>query len=202
MFTSRAEHRLLLREDNADLRLTEAGYKLGLVNEQRWCSFAQKRESIEREKQRLHSIWLHPGTSASTRVAELTGAPLSRETTALEVLRRPQLDYAAVTALPGVGGPVEDAAVAEQIEIQTKYAGYVNHQQLEIEKTRAQEHLRLPPDLDYALIPGLSTEIVQKLATHRPETLGQAGRMAGITPAAISILRIYLKHPQTLAKIA
>ncbi|HEY3486610.1 MAG TPA: tRNA uridine-5-carboxymethylaminomethyl(34) synthesis enzyme MnmG [Gammaproteobacteria bacterium] len=202
MFTSRAEHRLMLREDNADLRLTEAGYKLGLVNEQRWRSFAAKREAIEREQQRLQSIWLHPNTPASECVRELTGSPLSRETTALEVLRRPQLDYAAVAALPGVGEPSTDAAVAEQIEIQTKYAGYVDHQQLEIEKNRAQEHLALPAELDYAAIAGLSAEIVQKLSRQRPETLGQAGRIAGITPAAISILRIHLKRSKPLSKIA
>jgi tRNA uridine 5-carboxymethylaminomethyl modification enzyme len=202
MFTSRAEHRLMLREDNADLRLTEAGYKLGLVDEQRWRAFAAKREAITREQQRLQAIWLHPATPASERIQELTGAPLSRETTALEALRRPQLDYASLVTVPGIGGQALDQAVAEQVEIQTKYAGYVDHQQLEVEKNRAQEHLELPMNLDYAVIPGLSSEIVQKLSRHRPETLGQAGRIAGVTPAAVSILRIYLKHPKTLAKTA
>ncbi|HEX5055308.1 MAG TPA: tRNA uridine-5-carboxymethylaminomethyl(34) synthesis enzyme MnmG [Gammaproteobacteria bacterium] len=202
MFTSRAEHRLMLREDNADLRLTEAGYKLGLVDERRWRAFAEKREAIEREKQRLQSIWLHPATAASARIQELSGAPLSRETTALEALRRPQLNYAALTSLPGIGPAVTDQTVAEQVEIQTKYAGYVDHQQEEVEKNRAQEHLALPVELDYAAIQGLSAEIVQKLSRQRPETLGQAARISGVTPAAISILRIYLKRFRTLPKTA
>jgi tRNA uridine 5-carboxymethylaminomethyl modification enzyme len=202
MFTSRAEHRLLLREDNADLRLTEAGYKLGLVDEQRWRAFAAKREAIEREQQRLKAIWLHPATPASARIQELTGSPLSRETTALEALRRPQLDYVSLTTLPEVGMGAQDIAVAEQVEIQTKYAGYVDHQHQEVEKNRVQESLALPPELDYAVISGLSAEIVQKLSRHRPETLGQAGRLPGVTPAAVSILRIYLKRFKPLSKIA
>jgi tRNA uridine 5-carboxymethylaminomethyl modification enzyme len=202
MFTSRAEHRLMLREDNADLRLTEAAYKLGLVTERRWRAFAEKREAIEREKQRLQSIWLHPGTAMSARIQELSGAPLSRETTALEALRRPQLDYAALANLPGIGPAVMDPAVAEQVEIQTKYAGYVDQQREEVEKNRAQEHLVLPAELNYAEIQGLSVEIVQKMSRQRPETLGQAARISGVTPAAISILRIYLKRFRTLSKIA
>jgi tRNA uridine 5-carboxymethylaminomethyl modification enzyme len=202
MFTSRAEHRLILREDNADLRLTEAGRELGLVDNARWEAFSRKREAIEREQRRLSAIWLHPQTEASERIRELTGHGLSREYNALELIRRPALDYRSVTALPGVGSPVDDPAVAEQIEIQTKYAGYVERQAQEIESNRAQENTRLPQDLDYSQIHSLSSEIRQKLAAHRPETLGQASRIPGVTPAAISILRIYLKRGKLLKKTA
>jgi tRNA uridine 5-carboxymethylaminomethyl modification enzyme len=202
MFTSRAEHRLLLREDNADLRLTEIGHTLGLVDEQRWRVFCEKREALVREQQRLAGICLHPGTAASDHIQKLTGTPLAREFSALELLRRPELDYATLTALPGVGTDIDDAVLTEQVEIQTKYAGYIERQQLEIEQNRAQEHLRLPAELDYAQIPGLSIEIRQKLGQQRPETLGQAGRMPGMTPAAISILRVYLKRAKQLKKIA
>jgi tRNA uridine 5-carboxymethylaminomethyl modification enzyme len=202
MFTSRAEHRLILREDNADLRLTEIGRQLGLVDDTRWEAFSRKREAIEREQQRLSAIWLNPQMPASERVRELTGHALSREYNALELIRRPALDYYSVTALPGVGSPVKEPAVAEQIEIQTKYAGYVERQTQEIESNRAQENTPIPVNLDYSCIRGLSSEIRQKLTAHRPETLGQAARIPGMTPAAISILRICLKRGKLLKKTA
>lgn len=202
MFTSRAEHRLILREDNADLRLTESGRELGLVDDARWAAFSRKRDAIECETRRLSGIWLHPSTPASEQIRVLTGHGLAREYNALELIRRPSLDYRAVTALPGVGSPVGDPTVAEQVEIQTKYAGYVERQTLEIESNRTQEHTPLPVDLDYSRIQSLSSEIRQKLAAHRPETLGQAGRIPGVTPAAISILRIYLKRGKLLKKTA
>jgi tRNA uridine 5-carboxymethylaminomethyl modification enzyme len=202
MFTSRAEHRLILREDNADLRLTEAGRQLGLVDDVRWEHFSHKRESIERETQRLRSIWLHPDTPASEQLRDLTGNGLAREFNALDLIRRPALDYASVTALSGVGSPVEDPEVAEQVEIQCKYAGYVERQTLEVEKNRAQENTRLPANLDYLSVPSLSVEIRQKLHAQRPETLGQAARIPGMTPVAISILRIHLKRAKTLRKTA
>ncbi|HEX7025716.1 MAG TPA: tRNA uridine-5-carboxymethylaminomethyl(34) synthesis enzyme MnmG, partial [Gammaproteobacteria bacterium] len=202
MFTSRAEHRLILREDNADLRLTEIGRQLGLVDDTRWEAFSRKREAIEREQRRLSAIWLNPQMPASERIRELTGHALSREYNALELIRRPALDYYSVTALPGVGSPVKEPAVAEQIEIQTKYAGYVERQTQEIESNRAQENTPIPVNLDYSCIRGLSSEIRQKLTAHRPETLGQAARIPGMTPAAISILRICLKRGKLLKKTA
>lgn len=202
MFTSRAEHRLLLREDNADLRLTEKGRELGLVDDARWAAFCQKREQIEQERQRLASTWLHPNTLASEQISAITGQPLSREYNALELIRRPELGYESVTALDGVGKAELDAAVGEQLEIQTKYAGYVERQQAEIAKSRSDEKTALPVDLDYSKVAGLSAELVQKLTDHRPETLAQAGRIAGITPAAISVLRIHLKRGKHLKKSA
>jgi tRNA uridine 5-carboxymethylaminomethyl modification enzyme len=202
MFTSRAEHRLMLREDNADLRLTEKGRSLGLVDDIRWEAFCIKREAIERELQRLNMIWLHPNTKASDQIAAITGQGLSREYSALDLVRRPQLSYKQVVELDGVGETEADPVVGEQVEIQTKYAGYVNRQQAEIEKSRAQENTKLPIDLDYSVISGLSNEIVQKLMAHRPETIGQASRISGVTPAAISVLRIHVKRGKHLKKSA
>lgn len=202
MFTSRAEHRLLLREDNADLRLTEKGRRLGLVDDQRWDAFCRKCDAIEREKQRLRAICLHPNTAASTQIAAQTGQGLSREFNALELLRRPELDYHKLTALPGIGPGPSDPAIGEQVEIQIKYAGYVQRQEDEIAQSRAQEQTKLPLDLDYTRVSGLSSELVQKLSAHRPETLGQASRIAGITPAAISVLRVHLKRGKHFKKSA
>ncbi|UYG07751.1 tRNA uridine-5-carboxymethylaminomethyl(34) synthesis enzyme MnmG [Halomonas sp. M4R1S46] len=196
MFTSRAEYRLLLREDNADLRLTEAGRELGLVDEARWSDFSIKREAIERESARLKASWVQPGTEAAARVATKTGKPLSREYSLMDLLKRPELGYADVADLSGE--PVADERVAEQVQIQAKYQGYIDRQQDEIDRLKRHEATRLPEDLDYARVEGLSHEIRQKLAEARPETLAQASRISGVTPAAVSILLIHLKKRRLL----
>ncbi|GAB3460415.1 tRNA uridine-5-carboxymethylaminomethyl(34) synthesis enzyme MnmG [Azotobacter salinestris] len=191
MFTSRAEYRLILREDNADLRLTEQGRALGLVGDDRWAAFCAKREGIEREEQRLSTTWVRPGTPEGEAVAARFGSPLTREYNLLSLLTRPEVDYAGLVEL--TGGGAEDEQVAEQVEIKTKYAGYIDRQQDEIARLRASESTRLPDDLDYASISGLSKEIQHKLGQARPQTLGQASRIPGVTPAAISLLLIHLK---------
>jgi tRNA uridine 5-carboxymethylaminomethyl modification enzyme len=193
MFTSRAEHRLLLREDNADLRLTEKGRELGLVDDVRWAAFCTKREAIEREQQRLRSTVLHPADVGAEDSSRLFGDPLSRDYKLHDLLRRPNVSYADLMALPAVGSPVADVKVAEQVEIQCKYAGYIDRQQEEIDKQRRNEQTRLPDWLDYALVRGLSNEVRQKLLAQRPATIGQAARIPGITPAAISLLLVHLK---------
>jgi len=193
MFTSRAEFRLLLREDNADLRLTEKGRELGVVGDARWSAFVQKREAIELERQRLRDIWVRPGTVEGDRIAENLGISLSRETRALDLLARPELNYQALCRLPEIGPGPEDPNVMEQLDIHAKYAGYIKRQQLEIDKLRHKESVKLPLDLDYGMVRGLSTEAREKLAKSRPQTLGQAGRIPGMTPAAISLLMIHLK---------
>ncbi|MFD2645944.1 tRNA uridine-5-carboxymethylaminomethyl(34) synthesis enzyme MnmG [Pseudomonas japonica] len=191
MFTSRAEYRLILREDNADLRLTEKGRELGLVDDERWAAFSAKREGIEREEQRLKSTWVRPGTEQGDAVAERFGTPLAHEYNLLNLLSRPEIDYAGLVAV--TGGSDASEQVAEQVEIKTKYAGYIDRQQEEIARLRASEDTRLPDDIDYASISGLSKEIQGKLGQTRPETLGQASRIPGVTPAAISLLLIHLK---------
>jgi tRNA uridine 5-carboxymethylaminomethyl modification enzyme len=194
MFTSRAEHRLLLREDNADLRLTEIGRQLGVVDDERWRVFTAKREAIEREKQRLMDIWVKPGQFTAEHTQQVLQGPLTREVRAFELLRRPEVSYATLMMLAGTGPGVDDPAVAEQIEIQSKYAGYIERQQEEIQRSHRHEELSLPEDLDYNQVRGLSAEVREKLAKQRPLTLGQAKRMAGITPAAISLLLVHLKR--------
>ncbi|EPC00728.1 tRNA uridine 5-carboxymethylaminomethyl modification protein [Litchfieldella anticariensis FP35 = DSM 16096] len=196
MFTSRAEYRLLLREDNADLRLTEIGRELGLVDDDRWAAFDSKREAIERESARLKASWVQPGTPAAAFVADKTGKTLSREYSLMDLLRRPELGYDDVANL--VGDAVEDAAVAEQVQIQAKYQGYIDRQQDEIDKLKRHEATPLPESLDYDRVEGLSHEIRQKLKAARPETLAQAGRISGVTPAAVSILLIHLKKRRLL----
>ncbi|MGK9066421.1 tRNA uridine-5-carboxymethylaminomethyl(34) synthesis enzyme MnmG [Stutzerimonas chloritidismutans] len=191
MFTSRAEYRLILREDNADLRLTEKGRELGLVDDRRWESFERKREAIQREEQRLRSTWVRPGTAEGEAVAARFGTPLAHEYNLLNLLARPEIDYHSLMAVTGHG--VEDVQVAEQVEIKTKYAGYIDRQQDEITRLRASESVTLPVDLDYTTISGLSKEIQHKLTLARPETLGQASRIPGVTPAAVSLLMIHLK---------
>jgi tRNA uridine 5-carboxymethylaminomethyl modification enzyme len=193
MFTSRAEYRLLLREDNADLRLTETGRGLGLVDDARWSAFEAKREAIVREQQRLRDTWVRPGQVDAQRVQAAIGDPLRKEARALELIARPQASYASVTGLPGVGTGVSDLAVCEQVEIQAKYAGYIDRQCEEIQRARNNEALRLPRDLDFGLVKGLSSEVREKLGRHRPETIGQAGRIPGVTPAAVSLLLIHMK---------
>ena len=191
MFTSRAEYRLILREDNADLRLTEKGRELGLVDDERWAAFSAKREGIEREEQRLKSTWIRPGTEQGTAVSERFGTPLAHEYNLLSLLSRPEIDYAGLVEVTG-GSDASDQ-VAEQVEIKTKYAGYIDRQQEEIARLRASEDTRLPVDIEYTSISGLSKEIQGKLSQTRPETLGQASRIPGVTPAAISLLLIHLK---------
>ncbi len=193
MFTSRAEHRLLLREDNADLRLTEKGRELGLVDDVRWAAFCEKREAIEREQQRLRSMVLHPTDVSAEDSQRVFGDTLSRDYKLYELLRRPNVTYAGLTSLSAVGDPVTDEKVAEQVEIQCKYAGYIERQQGEIHRQRRNEETRLPDWLDYVQVRGLSNEVRQKLQTQRPATIGQAARIPGITPAAISLLLVHLK---------
>ena len=194
MFTSRAEYRLLLREDNADLRLTETGYRLGLVDDERWRLFETKREAIVRESQRLRDLWVRPAQMSEADAQRVLQTTLAKESRALELLRRPEVNYAGLMSLPGVGPGEPDPQVAEQVEIQAKYAGYIDRQQDEIERQRRHEELPLPPDLDYAGVHGLTREVREKLIRHLPRTLGQAGRIPGLTPAAISLLLIHLKR--------
>ncbi|MDZ4191076.1 MAG: tRNA uridine-5-carboxymethylaminomethyl(34) synthesis enzyme MnmG [Pseudomonas sp.] len=191
MFTSRAEYRLILRVDNADLRLTEKGRELGLIDDERWAAFEAKREGIVQEEQRLKSTWVRPGTPQGDAIAARFGTPLAHEYNLLNLLARPEIDYATLVEL--TDAPVVDNQVAEQVEIKTKYAGYIDRQQDEIAKLRASEDTKLPDDLDYASISGLSKEIQFKLGNTRPATLGQASRIPGVTPAAISLLLIHLK---------
>jgi len=191
MFTSRAEYRLILREDNADLRLTEKGRELGLVDDERWAAFEAKREGIVQEEQRLKSTWVRPGTPQGDAIAARFGTPLAHEYNLLNLLARPEIDYLTLAQL--TDSPAVDNQVAEQVEIKTKYAGYIDRQQEEIAKLRASEDTKLPEDLDYGSISGLSKEIQFKLGNTRPATLGQAGRIPGVTPAAISLLLIHLK---------
>ncbi|HSP56921.1 MAG TPA: tRNA uridine-5-carboxymethylaminomethyl(34) synthesis enzyme MnmG [Halomonas sp.] len=194
MFTSRAEYRLLLREDNADLRLTEAGRTLGLVDDRRWAGFVAKREAIERETARLQAHWVQPGSPAAALIDEKLGKPLSREYRLSDLLKRPELTYADLAALPGIAGEaVADPAVAEQVQIQAKYQGYIDRQQDEIDKLKRHEATPLPSDLDFSRVEGLSHEIRQKLEEARPATLAHASRISGVTPAAVSILLIHLK---------
>jgi tRNA uridine 5-carboxymethylaminomethyl modification enzyme len=196
MFTSRAEHRLMLREDNADLRLTQQGRDLGLVDEARWAAFSAKREAIERETARLDGIMVRPTDLSEAEATESFGAPLSRETRALELLRRPQASYAGLTKLAVVGEAGVAEEVAEQVEIQVRYAGYIARQQDEVARARRQEETALPERLDFAAIAGLSNEVRQRLEQVRPATLGQAARIPGVTPAAISLLSVHLKKSQ------
>ena len=194
MFTSRAEYRLQLREDNADLRLTEKGRELGLVDEARWARFAAKREAIERESGRLAALWAAPGNALGREVEAVLGVALSRETRALDLIRRPELDYAALMRVPALGPGVDDAQVAEQVEIGVKYAGYVERQREEIDRQRRHEDTVIPAGFEYAAVRGLSAEVRQKLEQVRPSSLGQAQRIAGMTPAAISLLLVHLER--------
>ena len=191
MFTSRAEYRLLLREDNADLRLTEQGRKLGLIDDQRWQQFCTKRESIEREQQRLASTWIQPNTAEADRINPLLEQPIAHEYSLHDLLKRPGVNYSDVASLKNAAEV--DPQVAEQVEIQIKYAGYIDRQADEIERLRRNENMLLPKDLDFSAIEGLSNEVKQKLSNARPQTLAQASRIPGVTPAAVSLLLIYLK---------
>ncbi len=198
MFTSRAEYRLILREDNADLRLTEQGRKFGLVDDQRWRRFEQKRAAIARETDRLASTWIHPGTEQAEALSGKLKSPIAREYSLADLLKRPELEYADVAGLKGQA--CTDDEVAEQVAIQFRYEGYITRQQGDIERLRRYEHTRLPADLDYAVVDGLSNEVRQKLVSARPDTLARAGRIPGVTPAAVSLLLIYLKKRGVLGR--
>lgn len=195
MFTSRAEYRLQLREDNADMRLTEDGYKIGLVGEEQWRMFNEQREAIEREIQRLKTTWYTPQKLAEEEQLRVFGQKLSREANLHDLLRRPNLDYAALMTLPDAQPETALAdSVVEQVEIQVKYQGYIDRQNEEIDSRRDIETLKLPEDIDYSKVKGLSAEVQQKLNQHKPETVGQASRISGVTPAAVALLMVHLKR--------
>ncbi len=195
MFTSRAEYRLMLREDNADLRLTDIGRRLGVVDDARWDAFNRKRDAVARESERLKSMWLGPRSVDADAAKRLFGGTLERDYTLLDLLRRPEVRYGELMALvrSDAQQPL-DAAVTQQVEIQAKYSGYIERQRLEVERREREESTPLPRDLDYHSVRGLSIEVQQKLNAHKPETLGQASRISGITPAAISLLLVHLKR--------
>ena len=198
MFTSRAEHRLLLREDNADLRLTEKAYQLGLINSEQWCAFERKREAITVEEQRLRSTWVQPHSEKANQLAVKLSAPLSREYNLHDLLKRSELNYKDIQQLDLIE---VDQQVAEQVEISAKYAGYINRQQQEVTRLQQHENTPIPPKFDYKTIAGLSNEITQKLTSIKPDNLGRAARIPGMTPAAISLLLIYLKKRGMLTRI-
>ncbi|MEA3412693.1 MAG: tRNA uridine-5-carboxymethylaminomethyl(34) synthesis enzyme MnmG [Pseudomonadota bacterium] len=200
MFTSRAEHRLVLRQDNADIRLTETARELGLIDDRRWASFERKIDAIEREKQRLRDTRLSPASLVVPTSRSGLDIELSRDFSLEELLRRPEVDYTALMRLPGAGPGVSDDQVAEQVEIEARYSGYIERQREEIRRASRQEGLALPGEIDYSGIHGLSNEIRQKLTETRPATIGQASRIPGVTPAAISILLVHLKSKQTRIK--
>jgi tRNA uridine 5-carboxymethylaminomethyl modification enzyme len=203
MFTSRAEFRLQLREDNADLRLTEVGRQLGLVDDARWASFSTKREAVSRETERLKSTWVNPRSLPSAESERVLGKAIEHEHNLFDLLRRPNVSYEALMSLDGGRMACTDVSretlgdlsqtVIEQVEIAAKYSGYIDRQKGEVERAAFYEHLRLPESLDYMQVTALSIEARQKLAKHRPETLGQASRISGITPASVSLLLIHLK---------
>jgi tRNA uridine 5-carboxymethylaminomethyl modification enzyme len=199
MFTSRAEYRLSLREDNADMRLTEIGRQLGCVGDAQWAAFEKKRESVAREMERLKSTWVNPRLLAEAEAERVLGKGIEREYALADLLRRPNVSYESLMTLKGpngeqLAGPgVDDDAVKEQVEIQVKYAGYIDRQAKEVERHDHYENLKLPVTFDYMEVRGLSVEVRQKLNKHRPETLGQASRISGVTPAAISLLLVHLK---------
>lgn len=193
MFTSRAEYRLMLREDNADLRLTDAGRRYGLVDDARWEAFNRKRDAIAREQERLKSTWVNPGSLPSEVAQRILGNPIEREYSLMDLLKRPGVSYASLAKLSGHADTV-DAKVAEQVEIQAKYQGYITRQRKEVDSRELYEDLILPDGLDYRTVRGLSIEVQQKLNQHRPETVGQASRISGVTPAAISLLIVHLRR--------
>lgn len=193
MFTSRAEYRLLLREDNADIRLTAKGYEIGLVDEERWKAFNQKLEAIELERQRLKSSWVHPHHDSVEELNSILKNPITKENTLEDLIRRPEMTYKKLMTIGELGPELENKQAAEQVEIQIKYAGYIERQKDEIAKTLRNENTLIPMDFNFSQISGLSNEVVAKLSDARPETIGKAGRISGITPAAVSLLLVYLK---------
>jgi tRNA uridine 5-carboxymethylaminomethyl modification enzyme len=193
MFTSRAEYRLLLREDNADIRLTAKGHDIGLVDEQRWKKFNQKLEAIELERQRLKSTWVYPAHGSTEALNTILKNPVTKENTLEDLIRRPEMTYKTLMQIPEFGPEIDNKQAAEQVEIQIKYAGYIERQKDEIAKTLRNENTLIPIDFNFSQISGLSNEVVSKLTDSRPETIGKAGRIPGITPAAVSLLLVYLK---------
>ncbi|WED21842.1 tRNA uridine-5-carboxymethylaminomethyl(34) synthesis enzyme MnmG [Vibrio sp. JC009] len=200
MFTSRAEYRLLLREDNADLRLTEKGRELGLVDDVRWARFNEKVENMEKERQRLKETWMNPKSEGVEALNALLKTPMSREASGEDLLRRPEVSYEQLTSLEAFAPALDDEQAAEQVEIQVKYEGYIERQKGEIEKNLRHENTKIPADFDYDTVQGLSNEVVAKLKDAKPETIGVASRISGITPAAISIVLVYLKKQGLLKK--
>ncbi|MBD8515070.1 tRNA uridine-5-carboxymethylaminomethyl(34) synthesis enzyme MnmG [Photobacterium sp. WH77] len=200
MFTSRAEYRLLLREDNADIRLTELGRQFGLVDDERWSRFNEKMNTIEQERQRLKDIWIHPASEHAATINEILKTPLTREASGEDLLRRPEVTYEQLTALALFGPASTDAEASEQVEIQVKYQGYIDRQREEVEKSLRHEQSKLPADLDYKQVKGLSNEVIAKLNDAKPATIGMASRISGVTPAAISLLLVYLKKHGLLKK--
>ncbi len=194
MFTSRAEYRLMLREDNADLRLTDCGRRLGIVDDARWDAFSRKRDAIALETERMKSTWVNPRSLPAEIARHVLGQSIEREYSLHELLRRPNVSYRSLSLIPAFGKGVEDKMVAEQVETQAKYQGYIARQQEEVDRHLAQESAALPADLDYAEVRGLSTEVRQTLARQRPQTIGQAARISGVTPAAVSLLLVHLKR--------
>lgn len=202
MFTSRAEYRLLLREDNADIRLTEKGRELGLVCDRRWQLFNEKMDKIATEQQRLKSNWVHKDHPSLEEVNKLLKSPLSREASFEELLRRPEIRYTDLMAIDGIGPGCDNQQAAEQVEIQIKYQGYIDRQLLEIAKQDKNEQAKIPSDFNYKIISGLSNEVIAKLEAARPDTVGQASRISGITPAAISMILVFLKKQSVLSRLA
>ena len=202
MFTSRAEYRLMLREDNADLRLSEVAHEMGLLPEDQWQAYAEKREAIVKEQQRIQDIWVQPQSDVARQLDQYLDRPISKEARIADLLRRPELDYAKLMEIEALGPAVSDRLVAEQVEIQAKYEGYLTRQKEEIDKAQRHEEKQIPEDMDYSQVSGLSNEARQKLIDHRPQTLGQAGRISGVTPAAVSLLMVHLKKKQLLSKSA
>ncbi|MGF1739236.1 tRNA uridine-5-carboxymethylaminomethyl(34) synthesis enzyme MnmG [Photobacterium satsumensis] len=200
MFTSRAEYRLLLREDNADLRLTEIGREFGLVDDERWARFNQKLENIEQERQRLKNIWVTPTSEQVEAVNQILKTPITREASGEDLLRRPEVTYNQLTDIALFGPAHEDSQASDQVETQVKYQGYIDRQKDEVEKSLRHEKTKLPLDLDYSVVKGLSNEVIAKLNDAKPETIGMASRISGITPAAISLLLVYLKKQGLLKK--
>jgi len=200
MFTSRAEYRLQLREDNADLRLTESGRALGLIDDTRWEAFCRRQEAIETERGRLAGLRIHPGTGPATALERGLDIKLGKDATAEELLRRPEVSYEGLMAIEGFGPGVEQEDVAEQVAIQIRYAGYLDRQQMEIRRQRSAERQAIPADFDFTVVRGLSSELLEKLQRHCPETVGQASRIPGMTPAAVSQLLVYLKRHRAAGK--
>ncbi len=194
MFTSRAEYRLMLREDNADMRLTPLAQSLGLVDADRWHLFCDKRDKIERERARLADLWASPANRLGRAVNSATGVSISKETSALQLLRRPEVDYQALVGIEGIGPGVAEKDVAQQVEIQIKYAGYLDRQREEIERLRRNEQTRIAVPFDFSMVRGLSAEVAEKLQCVQPATVGEAGRISGVTPAALSLILVHLKR--------
>jgi tRNA uridine 5-carboxymethylaminomethyl modification enzyme len=198
MFTSRAEYRLQLREDNADLRLTEKGRALGLVDDERWKRFCQKIECLETERKRLNDIWVTPGNALGRMVETAYGIPVSKEMRALDLLKRPEVDYQRLVEIEGIGPGVKDGQVSQQLEIQVRYSGYLGRQQEDIARRRRHETMEIGDDFDFSGVQGLSAEVREKLQSVRPDTIGQASRVPGVTPAAISLLLVHIKKSRKI----